>query len=162
MIKNKNKCLEWLLFTITAFVFGASLFFQYVKGMQPCPLCLMQRLCAGFSLLFCFFILVSKTPPVISRLLITNLFFAGAGLYFAGRQLWLMSLPSNKLPACMPGLDVLMAYFPWQTIAKALFWGAGDCAEGKWHLWGMSMPGWTALYFTGMLAGCLYLYKRNR
>ncbi len=68
----------------------------------------------------------------------------------------------GQAPACMPGLDVLVRYFPWQTVAHALFWGAGDCAETVWSLWGISMPGWTALYFLFMAVTGLILYLRTR
>ncbi len=87
---------------------------------------------------------------------------AGAGLFFAARQLWLQSLPAGQVPACMPGLDIMIHYFPWQTVAKALFWGAGDCAEVTWSMFGITMAGWSALYFLFMVLVGVFLFVRTK
>jgi disulfide bond formation protein DsbB len=89
-------------------------------------------------------------------------FFACAGLFFALRQLWLQSLPAGTAPACMPGLDILIRYFPWQDVAHALLWGSGDCAESTWNFLGISMAGWSAVYFSFMALSTLYLYFRTQ
>ena len=132
MIKRTYRKIQTLLSLITLFVLFASFYFQYFLGLQPCPLCLMQ--------------------VVISC----------AGLFFSIRQLWLQSLPAGKVPACMPGLDVLIHYFPWQTVARSLFWGTGDCAQISWHMLGISMPGWSALYFLFMALTGLFLVRSTR
>jgi disulfide bond formation protein DsbB len=87
---------------------------------------------------------------------------ACAGLFFALRQLWLQSLPPGAAPACMPGLDILINYFPWQDVARALLWGTGDCAEATWSFLNISMAGWSALYFLFMAITGIYLYIRTR
>lgn len=142
---------------LTLFVLFASFYFQYVVGLKPCPLCIMQRVCTFLLLaVMGFSFRTVKRAHYISLLQIV---FAGAGLFFSLRQLWLQSLPATNVPACMPGLDILVRYFPWQTVAKTLFWGTGDCAEVTWRLWGISMPGWSAIYFTFMvLMGCFLFY----
>lgn len=87
---------------------------------------------------------------------------AGAGLFFATRQLWIQSMPAGKVPVCMPGLDVLIKYFPWQTVAKVLFWGSGECVESSWNWLGISMPGWSALYFLFMIIAGIFLFYLTR
>ena len=87
---------------------------------------------------------------------------ASAGLFFALRQLWLQSLPPGAAPACMPGLNILIHYFPWQDVARALLWGTGDCAETTWVLLGLSMAGWAALYFAFMVVSGLFLFFRTQ
>ena len=162
MIKNKIKSLAWLLFLSSAFMLAASCYFEFIEGMQPCPLCLMQRLCVVLLLCISFCFLLTKRKNFLGKLVAISVFAGLAGLYFSGRQLWLMSLPASQVPACMPGLDVLIAYYPWQTIAKALLWGAGDCAEESWRLFGLPMPGFAALYFVWMCIGCLYLFQHTK
>lgn len=83
-----------------------------------------------------------------------------AGLYFAGRQLWLQSLPADQAPACMPDLSVLIHYFPWQDVFHALFWGAADCAEPSASWWGLSMPVWALAYFLVMLFAAVLTHWR--
>lgn len=160
MTKFAYRKIQSFLAMITLLVLLASFYFQYAVGLQPCPLCLMQRICV-FLLLGIMGLSLStmKKAHFVSLL---QVLVACAGLYFSLRHLWLQSLPPDQAPACMPGLDVLIRYFPWQTIAHALFWGAGDCAESNWSFLGISMPGWTAIYFLFMAITGLILYFRTR
>ncbi|ABQ54394.1 disulfide bond formation protein B [Legionella pneumophila serogroup 1] len=145
---------------ITVLVIFASFYLEYAVGLQPCPLCLMQRICVFILLgLMGLSLGTLKKAHIVSLM---QFLVACAGLYFSLRQLWLQSLPSDQAPACMPGLDVLIQYFPWQTVAKALFWGAGDCAEVTWTMFGISMPGWAAMYFLFMAIMGLFLFFRTR
>lgn len=160
MTKIQYKRSQCFLAVLTAFVLFFSFYAQLVLGLQPCPLCIMQRICV-----FVLMGLMGFTLSTLKRARILSLlqcFVACAGLFFALRQLWLQSLPPGSTPACMPGLDVLIHYFPWQEVARALLWGSGDCAEATWHFLGISMAGWAALYFIFMAFSTFYLYRRTR
>lgn len=148
------KSIQYCLMLITFLVLASSFYFQYAMGLQPCPLCLMQRLCVFLLLTIIFFSFFTYKVRLLSYM---QLLFSCAGLYFALRQLWLQTLPEGMAPACMPGLDVLIKYFPWQTVAHALFWGSGECGQVSWQLLGISMPGWSALYFIFMAFTSLLL-----
>ena len=160
MTKFAYRKFQSFLALITLFVLMSSFYFQYIMGLQPCPLCLMQRICV-FMLLGIMGLSLGtlKKAHFVSFL---QIIVACAGLFFSLRQLWLQSLPAGQAPACMPGLDILIRYFPWQTVAKALFWGSGDCAETTWSMMGISMPGWAALYFLFMAVTGLFLFLRTR
>lgn len=134
-----------------------SFYLQYGLGLHPCPLCLMQRACAFLLVFFCLIGLFFYSKKKSNRLNGFQMILSCAGFYFSVRQLWLLSLPVDQVPACMPGLDVLIEYFPWQTVVKALFLGAGDCAEATWHLLGVPLPGWSAMYFVLMALGHMAL-----
>lgn len=160
MTKRTYRKIQSLLTLISFFVLFASLYFQYAMGLQPCPLCLMQRICV--FLLLALMGLSLGTLKKAHFVSLLQIIIAFCGLFFSLRHLWLQSLPTGQAPACMPGLDVLIRYFPWQTVAKALFWGAGDCAETTWSMLGISMPGWSALYFLFMVLAGLLLFFRTR
>lgn len=89
------------------------------------------------------------------RVLIFQLLIGIAGIYFSGRQLWLQTLPADQLPACLPGMSVLLQYFPWKDILQAMFLGAADCGEITWQWLGLSMPAWSALYFSAFVISVL-------
>jgi disulfide bond formation protein DsbB len=145
---------------LTLFVLFASFYFQYVIGLPPCPLCMMQRVCVFLLLaVMCLSFRTLKKAHGISFLQIV---IACAGLYFSLRQLWLQSFPAGNALACMPSLDILIHYLPWQTLVKALFWGTGDCAEVSWHTLGISMPGWCAMYFLFMVCMGCFLFRHTR
>jgi disulfide bond formation protein DsbB len=69
-------------------------------------------------------------------------------------------LPADLAPACLPDLNILIHYFPWSDVLRALFLGSGNCNEVTWRWLGLSMPLWALLYFLftailSMLAYCL-------
>lgn len=132
---------------VTALVLGVSFYLQYVKDLEPCPLCLMQRLCIFFIFLFSVMNLLTRVQTRRKKWMIAQLMMAFCGIYFASRQLWLYSLPKESIPACVPGLAILMHYFPVSELLKALFWGSGDCTEITWKFLGLSLPTWSLLYF---------------
>lgn len=147
-MNNKTySTLQYLIFSLSLLVLGTSFYLQYIKGFEPCPLCLMQRLCVIFITALSAIGLYRQKSAHSKSLMITQLVFVGAGLFFAIRQLWLQSLPGDQIPACLPGLSVLIHYFPWQNTVHALFWGSGDCTKIEWTLFGLSLPMWSAFYF---------------
>ncbi len=120
----------------------------------------MQRFCVILLLILLGFSFITiKRARLISLL---QILFSAAGLFFSLRHLWLQSLPASSAPACMPGLDTLIRYFPWQTVAQTLFWGAGDCAEVNLRIFKLSMPAWSALYFLMMFIVGLFLFFKSR
>lgn len=43
--KNTYRKFQTFSAALTAFVLFASFYFEYVVGLMPCPLCMMQRIC---------------------------------------------------------------------------------------------------------------------
>jgi disulfide bond formation protein DsbB len=117
----------------------------------------MQRICV--FILLALTGLTLATQKKAHAVILIQIIISCAGLFFASRQLWLQSLPLDSAPACMPGLDVLIRYFPWKSVVHALFWGTGECAaDSGWSFLGINMPGWTALYFLFMIVASCILY----
>ncbi len=159
MSKVVYRNIQSLLLFVTTLVVATSFYFEYHKGWQPCPLCLMQRLSAFLFGMFCLMGLGLTTLHRARRIAVFQLVFAASGVYFAGRQLWLQSLPADQAPACMPSLDMLMRYFSKTQVLTALFWGTGDCAEESLAWFGLSMPVWSAMYFVAMLLASAVVFK---
>ena len=125
---------------------GYAFYAQHVLGLEPCPLCVFQRvavLAAGFVFLAAY---AHNPGPVGARayggLAVVA---AGAGIAFAGRQLWLQSLPADQVPECGPGLNFIMDVFPFWEAVKMVFQGSGDCAKVDWTFLGLSMAGWVLI-----------------
>jgi protein dithiol:quinone oxidoreductase len=150
MTKRFYRAYQSLFLFVTLLVVTFSFYFQYYSGLQPCPLCLMQRVCAMVLGVFFLMGLCVSTLKRARVVVVMQMVFSVFGSYFALRQLWLQSLPTDQAPACMPGLDIMMKYFPWQDIIQALLLGAGDCAEVDWNWLVVSMAGWSAMYFMVM------------
>lgn len=158
MINRHYRLWQFSLILISFLVLMASFYFEYVQGLSPCPLCLMQRFSVTLVLLLSIVTFILGISKLSRLIIIVQMLVILSGFYFACRQMWLQSLPPEQIPACLPDLNVLMRYFPWRDVAHALFWGAGDCAEISWHWLGLTMASWVAIYFLGMFAAALISY----
>src|SRR5690606_9987649 len=122
---------------------GYALYAQHGLGLEPCPLCVFQRV-AVLALGIVFLVAYAHNPQRRGARVYGGLatIAAGAGIAFAWRQLWLQGLPADQVPECGPGLDFIMDVFPlWEALAM-VFKGSGDCAKVDWTFLGLSMAGW--------------------
>ena len=125
---------------------GYALYAQEVLALEPCPLCVLQRVAViGMGLLFLAAGL--QNPGRIGgrfyALLLAAVALLGAAV--AGRHVWLQNLPSDKVPACGPGLDYMLGAFPLTEVLDMVLSGSGECAEIKWSFLGLSMPVWVLI-----------------
>ncbi|MCK6372238.1 MAG: disulfide bond formation protein B [Gammaproteobacteria bacterium] len=122
---------------------GYALYAQYGLGLEPCPLCIFQRL-AVIGLGVAFAAATLHAPAVVGRRVYGGLMLvvAAAGVGVAGRHLWLQSLPPERVPACGPGLDYMLESFPLLETLQTVLSGSGECAKVDWELLGVAMPGW--------------------
>lgn len=133
-------------FLACAGLMAYALYAQYGLGLEPCPLCVFQRV--GVIALGSVFLLAAAHPAgAIGRrvyALLVGLVALGAGAV-AGRHLWLQALPPERVPACGPGLDFLLESFPLREAVEVVLSGSGECAQVDWQLLGLAMPGWVML-----------------
>lgn len=128
-----------------------ALYFQYVQGLAPCPLCMTQRAFVSLAGALALLAAVHNPRPAGVRVYAgLTLLAAIAGGFFSSRQLWLQSLPPDQVPACGPPLDYIMANFPLFDALQVLMRGDGNCAEVSWQLFGLSMPAWVLIIFIGL------------
>ena len=151
-----------------AFIFclatmGGALYLEHVLGQQPCPLCIVQRVCVIVFGLICLLAAVHAPGRGGQRgYAVLALLSAAVGAGTAGRQVWLQNVPADQLPACLPSLDYMMQALPFQDIIRLVLHGSADCAEVNWTLFGMSIPEWSLLAFAAMILFSLYqLLRRN-
>ncbi|MBY5268915.1 disulfide bond formation protein B [Spiribacter salinus] len=111
-------------------------------GMEPCPLCIFQRV--AFVAMGVVLWLGVVIPGWTVGLLAGGAALAGIAL--AWRHLWLQSLPADEVPACGPGLDYLVDAFPLAEVVTMVLAGSGECAEVD-RILGVSIPLWTLLAF---------------
>ncbi len=140
-------------FLACAGMMAYALYVQHVLLLEPCPLCVFQRM-ATIGLGIVFLLAALSGPRGRGRFVAAAgiLLTAGAGLGVAGRHVYLQSLPPDRVPACGPGYDYLMEAFPLAEALGKIFTGSGECAEIDWAFLGLSMPAWVAICFTLLLA----------
>lgn len=145
-----NRILFTLVALACAAVLAVALYMEYGMGLEPCPLCMLQRMAfVGLGLVALLAALIGPSGWGVrlggALMLIPAL--TGAGL--AGRQLWLQSLPADRVPPCGPGYDYLRETFPLTEVIRLALEGSGDCAEVQWQFLGLSIAGWSFVLFAG-------------
>ncbi|MDR2876591.1 MAG: disulfide bond formation protein B [Chromatiales bacterium] len=141
-----------------------ALYLQHVNGLEPCPLCILQRV-AVIALGVIFLIAALHNPRTLGQrvygLLIMLTATAGAGV--AGRHVWLENLPKDRVPTCGPSLDYMLETLPFKRTLELVLRGSGECAEVTWRMLGLSIPSWTLIAFAGFfLFGAYLLFQRKR
>jgi disulfide bond formation protein DsbB len=127
---------------------GFALFAQHVLGLEPCPLCILQRVgTVSLGLVFLLAALHGAGTAGARAWGVVILLTAGASASISARHVWLQNLPPDQVPACGPGLDYLLDVFGLAEGLKMVFHGSGECAEVVWSLLGLSMPAWVFICF---------------
>lgn len=134
----------------------AILFFQETLGLEPCPMCVFQRvamLAAGLV----FLVAALHGPRAGGRWVYSGLatLAAAVGAGIAWRHVWLQGLPEDQRPACGPTLDYLMDMMPLQDVVTTILKGDGNCAKIDWTFLGQSLPFWTMVVFFALIGWAL-------
>lgn len=144
-----------------AALLGYGLWLQHVDGLEPCPLCVFQRV--AFIALGLIFMVAALHGPRRNGAIVYGVLGAiaaavGAGV--AGRHVWLQNLPADQVPACGPGLQYMLEQFPLKRMVEKVLSGSGECASVDWSFLGLTIPGWALLWFVLLGIYALWLIWR--
>jgi len=130
---------------------GFGLYLQHALGLEPCPLCILQRyafVAAGLvGLVAALHGPGSRAGQRAYAVLLAVMALAGLGV--AARQVWLQHNPP-PVAECGPRLEYMIEAFPLTQLLPALFQGSGDCAKVVWTFLGLSIPEWSLACFLGL------------
>ena len=145
-------------FVLCVALMAAALWLQHVEGLEPCPLCVLQR---GGVIVLGGLMLAGAIhdPATVGRRVygVTIAIVAIAGAAVAGRHVWLQSLPPGEAPECGPGLEYMLGAFPLADVIEMVLRGSGECAEVQWTFLSLSIPQWTLLLFIAFAVFGLWL-----
>jgi disulfide bond formation protein DsbB len=144
-------------------IVGLALIIQTKYNLDPCPLCISQRLI--FMSLGVFFLIAAFIPTrtIISKLLtglqvITAL--GGAGV--AMRHWYLQANKESMIADCGVGFDYMFDNFPLEKALKLVFRGTGDCAAIDWTFLGLTLPQLGLISYIVFAIYAVYLLKINK
>jgi len=141
---------------------GYGYYLQFGQGLEPCPLCLVQR---GFFYAVAAICLVGVLhgPGRIGTGVygVLGALFALGGAATASRQVWLQHLPADKVPQCGPDLYFMLENLPLSRTLQKLIQGSGECAAVDWKFLGLSIAGWSLVWFAALAAYLLWLAMRK-
>jgi len=156
-----RRFVNWLGFAACLVALCIALYTQYVLGMQPCHLCIFQRVTvAAMAVAFLLAALHSSgrwRGAVYAMLIgITGL----ATLATAGRHVWIQMQPPGSVPACGADLDFMLDVFPLTEVILKVFQAGAECAKVDFTLLGLSMPAWVFVFALLVSAAGIWINSR--
>ncbi len=141
---------------------GFGLFLQHVVGLNPCPMCIVQR----YAMLLV--AVVAALTGVAARRRKSLIFgvtlvllLALGGAFVAARQSWLQWYPP-VVSSCGRDFYGMIETFPLQRAIPMIFRGSGDCAAVDWTFLGGTLANWSFLYFSAVVVFALAMLARRR
>ena len=137
------------LFVASLIGMGFALYLEHVQGLNPCPLCVFQRVGLIILGLFSLLGMLHQPKSVVMKRTYTALGLWGVlwSAAVAARHVWLQNLPPDQVPSCGPGLDYLIDALPLKSVLQQVLSGSGECAVIDWTFLGQSLPVWSLIFF---------------
>ena len=144
----------------TAMMAFGVFYLQYYLGLEPCPMCIVQRYALIGVIVWCLLGLSEKSP--VRTLIMSWLVFltAGFGAFVAARQTWLQWYPPEVVN-CGRDFYGMIENFPLQRAIPMIFKGSGDCSKVDWTFLGGSIAAWSFVVFSSILILMLALRWRD-
>jgi len=133
-------------FLACAALIAYALYVQYGLGLEPCPLCILQRVAvitAGALFLLALLHTPADRGARVYGLLID--LAALAGIATAARHIWIIAQPPGAVAECGASLDYMLDVLPWHEVLGKVLTGSGECAKVDWQFLGLNMPTWVLM-----------------
>ena len=133
-------------FLACAGLLGYAYYAQLVLHLDPCPLCIFQRV--GVFATGVVFLAASAHGPkrwgrgVYAALIALS---SAATIGVAVRQLYIQSLPPDAVPTCGASLHFMLKVLPLKDVLVKVLSGSGECAKIDWRFLGLAMPAWVLI-----------------
>lgn len=151
-----------LVAAVSVAMLAFGMYLQHVVGLEPCPMCIVQRyalmlvaLVAGVAACF-------KRPFFVYGGVIKMGLFAAFGAFTAARQSWLQWNPPEIL-SCGRDFFGMIEAFPLGRAIPMIFRGSGDCSKIDWTFLGLTIANWSFLWFAAfaLLAAWMLMARRR-
>ena len=136
---------------------------QFVLHLEPCPLCIFQRV-GVFAIGLVFLIAAVHDPVGWTRRVYASLLAlsALATIGVAVRHLYIQSLPEGSVPACGASLDFMLKVFSLSEVLVKVLTGSGECAKVTWAFLGLAMPAWVLIAALGLGVYAVWINLRHQ
>ncbi len=153
-----------LIAAVCAALLAFGLYLQHVVGLEPCPMCIVQRYALVLIAILAAVTAASAKKGIQIGGATLLVMLAGFGGFVAARQSWLQWYPPEVV-SCGRDFYGMIETFPLQRAIPMIFKGSGDCTKVDWTFLGGSIANWSFLCFAaiGLLALLLAArgFRRN-
>ena len=128
---------------------AAGLVLQHGFGLEPCPMCIVQRYAMFFIALCATIAWASSRKGLKITFSVGAVLFALAGAAVAARQSWLQWYPP-EIVSCGRDFYGMVENLPIKRALPMIFAGSGDCTRVDWSFLNLSIANWAFLYFVAV------------
>lgn len=136
------------------------LYLQHAVGLEPCPMCIVQRYALLLIAVFAGLTSTTGRKPFHLGGLALMLASAGFGAFVAARQSWLQWYPPEVV-SCGRDFYGMIETFPLQRAIPMIFKGGGDCSKVDWTFLGGSIANWSFVCFSVIAVLTLAQIRRS-
>ena len=146
------------LISVAMLAFG--LYLQHVVGLEPCPMCIVQRYALVLVALFAGIAAAARGRGmhIAGAALVAGL--SGFGAFVAARQSWLQWYPP-EIASCGRDFYGMIETFPLKRAIPMIFRGSGDCTKVDWTFLGASIANWSFVWFVIFGAVAVVVLRRQ-
>ena len=139
---------------------GYGFYLQYALGLEPCPMCVVQRYAFVLIAIVCGLARLGAGKFLHIGGALLMLLLAGAGAFTAARQSWLQWYPPD-IASCGRDIYGMVENFPLSRAIPMIFKGSGDCTKVDWTFLGGSIANWSFVCFCGLMVVAVALIWRR-
>ena len=136
------------------------LYLQHGVGLEPCPMCIVQR----YALVLVTLVAGVSALSARRNVLITGasvlVLLSGFGAFVAARQSFLQWYPP-EISSCGRDFYGMIETFPLKRAIPMIFKGSGDCTAIDWTFLGGSIANWSFVCFVLIAVMALTLVVRQ-
>lgn len=152
-----------IIFILCSGALAYAYYSQFAKGIEPCPLCIAERIIIAAIGLFSLIFAIHNNLSILNR--IYSFFIIGItifGIKIAAHHIWLMNLPPDQQPqSCGMPLEVLYQRVPLNSFLHTILQGDAECAKVNWTIFGLTGPQSALLLFSIITILALYNLKKS-
>ncbi|WP_411886391.1 disulfide bond formation protein B [Polaromonas sp. YR568] len=138
------------------------LYLQHVVGLEPCPMCIVQRYALVLVAVVAGVTAIAKSRGFLMAGSGVMVLLAGFGAFVAARQSFLQWYPP-EIASCGRDFYGMIETFPLKRAIPMIFKGSGDCTKIDWTFLGGSIANWSFVCFVVIgLVGLLLIARLAR
>ena len=151
-----------IAFIAAYFLVALAVFIQNKFNLEPCPLCVTQRII--FMVLGLLFLINAFIKPtyLIKKLSLVVLSITSiTGMVFSFKHILIHSKAISAPNECGVDLNYMFENFPFSKALNLLFKGTGDCSHIDWTLLGLTIPELALIGFISFFIYTVFLFRMN-
>ncbi|MFP5485186.1 MAG: disulfide bond formation protein B [Gammaproteobacteria bacterium] len=136
------------------------MYLQHVVGLEPCPMCIVQRYALILVAVFAGLASLSGKKGWWMSFTVLAVVSGGFGAFTAARQSWLQWYPP-EVATCGRDFYGMIENYPVSRSIPMIFRGSGDCTAIDWTFLGGSIANWSFVWFVVFGLAMLWLLVRG-